>query len=328
MTQRPAPQRAPLMLVSSADDHAPPPSADEGARWRDYLDLGALLAAEPPELDFSLPGLLAGTLGLLVSAGGTGKSMLAFEWAISKALGRDHWRTLGENPRAGRVLVVSAEDPAPIISRRLHALIGGAPETWAAVQENLRIKAATGTGFSFGSLSKKTGRFLSSPELDTLAAEIEEWRPSLIVFDTLNRCLAGLDENDNATVGLIMSHLESMVQPVGAAALLLHHTSKAASLNGLGDKQEAARGAGALTANARFAQNLVGMDEREAKARGFTADERQRWVRLPSPKANYVPPMSERWLLRREGGVLVGADPGPPVATKNGGPVDDNAIAW
>lgn len=296
-----------MLPLGAAEVPEPPPSPQ---LFRDYLDVRDVLGSPPPELDFVLPGLLRGTIGMLVSAGGTGKSMLTLQWAISVALGRDRWRTLGEDPRPGRVLFVNAEDPPPVIARRLHALIGDDPTVWEQVHENLRIKTVMGAGFTFGSVQK--GRFIPSYALSTLEEEIGEFKPDLVPLDTLNRCLAGLDENDNGAMGLVVTELERVMAPVGAAALVLHHTSKAASLNGQGDRQESARGAGALTANARWAQNLVGMSKEEAAARGIAEDEQRHWVRMPSPKANYVPPQPERWLLRRAGGALVGAEPPTP----------------
>jgi RecA-family ATPase len=121
--------------------------------------------------------------------------------------------------------------------------------------------------------------------------------------------LGGIPENDNGAIGRIVSELEAMVAPVRAACLVLHHVSKGAARDGQGDEQQAARGAGAITDNARWQTNLVGMTREEAEKRGISDEDRSRWVRWTNPKSNYAPRQPERWLKRERGGVLVGAEP-------------------
>lgn len=304
-----------LRLVRKAPPSlAVPQTPKAPAPWGDYLDVAAALSAPPPTLDFVLPGLLAGTMGVLVSPGGAGKSLLALELAVSIAAGRDIWHVAGGDPTPGPALVVSAEDPAVILARRLHALNDSAldPFDQPDVLDRLRIKAVHGRSFSLGSWDGSA--FTPSADLHVLEREIAELRPRLIVFDTLNRCLAGIPENDNAAMGRIVSEIERIIAPTGTAALVLHHTSKATALSGLGDQQQAARGAGAITDNARFQLNLVTMTKEDAEARGIPDEERRSWVRAIVTKANYSAPPPDRWLKREIGGVL--ADAEPPPATK------------
>ena len=49
------------------------------------LDIMAAFTNEPPELDFVLPGFLAGSVGALFSPGATGKSFLVLEAAMGVA---------------------------------------------------------------------------------------------------------------------------------------------------------------------------------------------------------------------------------------------------
>jgi hypothetical protein len=277
-----------------------------------YLDLDAVLGQEPPPLDFVLPGILSGTLGVLVSPGGAGKSMLALGLASCVAAGRSLWNLLPADPCAGTALLVSAEDPSAILAHRLHAMMnlagGGDALKAEEFRKRLRIKALHGTGFTLGTWNTSQG-FSSSAAFDALRAEVEEMRPRLIIIDTLNRVLGGIPENDNGAIGRIVSELEAMVAPVRAACLVLHHVSKGAARDGQGDEQQAARGAGAITDNARWQTNLVGMTREEAEKRGITDEERSRWVRWTNPKSNYAPRQPERWLKRERGGVLVGAEP-------------------
>lgn len=275
-----------------------------------YMDLDAVLGQEPPRLDFVLPGLLSGTLGVLVSPGGAGKSMLALGLASCVAAGRSLWNLLPGDPSAGTALLVSAEDPSAILAHRLHAMMnlpeGGDALRADEFRKRLRIKALHGTGFTLGTWNAVHG-FNASSAFDALKAEVEEMRPRLIIIDTLNRVLGGIPENDNGAIGRIVSELETMVAPVGAACLVLHHVSKGAARDGQGDEQQAARGAGAITDNARWQSNLVGMTRDEAEKRSISDEDRSRWVRWTNPKSNYAPRQPERWLRRERGGVLVGA---------------------
>jgi RecA-family ATPase len=302
--------RPPIMLAAVADQPVQP--APE-PMWADYLDVFAALAAPPPKLDFVLPGLLAGTLGVLVSPGGTGKSMMALGIAASVAAGHDHWSLLGEDPAAGRVLVVSAEDPAEILARRLHAMKDSAPHALSeGMLTRFRIKAVHGKNWSLGTWDGSS--FNPSGGLLTLEREIHEFQPRLLVLDTLNRCLAGINENDNAAMGRVVSEIERIITPTKTACLVLHHTTKATALQGQGDAQQAARGASAITDNARWQCNLITMSPEEADARGIGADERRQWVRAVVTKVNYAAAPADRWLQRGLGGVLTAAT--PPAATK------------
>jgi RecA-family ATPase len=326
-----------LRAVEAAGDVGEPPPPPP-ALWKDYLPLAALLASPPPVLQFVLPGLLGGTLGLLVSAGGLGKSMLALEVAASIAVGRDVFGVLGEAPARGRVIIVAAEDPPDILAHRLHALVKSlTPDEQGAFLQNVRIKSVLGQGWSLGTWSGQA--FEPSSGLSVLADEIKEWRPSLVAIDTFNRCLAGMSENDNAVVGAVISEIEQVIAPTRTAALVLHHVAKGAALSGQGDAQQASRGASALTDNARLQLNLVGMSADEADARGIPADERRQWVRLVWAKSNYAAPRPDLWLRRLPGGVLGSDAPPDAVAPapkerkggarrKTGGDDVDARIPW
>lgn len=285
----------------------PPVDPDPSPLFEDYLDLGALLSAPPPPLDFVLPGLLGGTLGVLVSPGGAGKSMLALGLAACVAAGRSLWGLLPSDPAPGPVLLLSAEDPRPILAHRLHALVdvpcGGAGlRDDTGFRERFRVKSVQGRGFGVGTWSP--AGFQASAAFDVLRREVLELRPRLVILDTLNRCLAGIPENDNAALGRIISELEAMVAPVGAACLVLHHVGKSSAREGQGDEQQAARGAGAITDNARWQGNLVGLTKEEAGACGVVDEDRKRWVRWAVSKNNYGQAMEDKWLWRDHGGVL------------------------
>lgn len=85
------------------------------------IDIASAFAKEPAPLDFVLPGMLAGTVGALVSPGGAGKSMMALQLATLIASGAD-LIGFGTKYSTGNVVILAAEDPPIALQHRLHAL--------------------------------------------------------------------------------------------------------------------------------------------------------------------------------------------------------------
>ena len=50
--------------------------------------------------------------------------------------------------------------------------------------------------------------------------------PSLVIFDTLARCMAGGDENSAKDMGLLIAGADRIRAELGCAVLLVHHTNK------------------------------------------------------------------------------------------------------
>ncbi len=266
------------------------------------IDILSAFQTEPPALDFVWPGLLAGTVGGLVSPGGAGKSFWAIEAAMSVAApgGGDLLRlSPGGN---GRVLYLAAEDPSPVLRHRLHS-IGQHLNQPAREQiaENL-------------SLLPIIGQRLDLMDERHLAWVVEQAAGTrLIVIDTLSRGHK-LDENSNSDMAQLVSSLEHIAVETGAAVLFLHHTNKGSSQNGQLDQQQAARGASALVDNPRWAGFVAKMTEAESKKlsdrvdRQPIGDRRGFFARFGVSKQNYGLPQSDKWFERHDGGVLLPVD--------------------
>ncbi len=266
-------------------------------------------------LDFVLPGFLRGTIGLLVGAGGSGKSFLALQSAISRAIGEDVFGIWRQPIAQGRTLILSVEDGEDIIHNRLHE-IGThlTSEMWDLVDSNLEIMPMFGRSFR---IAERTGdRILISYLMEELCNYVKSHGFSLIIIDTLNRSLGGLDENSNGEMGEMLAVLEWVCREANTAILLLHHANKLSVRDGATD-QAAARGASALVDNARWAGVMAGMSDTELKGFDIAADDRRSWVKLDLPKLNYSASEQIKWLRRVEGGVLVGDE--PPIAGKKVG---------
>lgn len=257
------------------------------------LDIRKSFTDEPPALDFVLPGMIAGTVGALVAQGGAGKSWIALEIAIGVAGGPD---LLGmEYPAQGRVLYLPAEDPALAINHRLYSARESVAGSIDQLSEALEIVPLMG----------RTVDLLIPAWADAIERMATGAR--LVVIDTLRRFHSG-DENAAGEMARLLGVLEGICERTGCSVLFLHHTAKGASLNGSGDAQQASRGSSVLVDNVRGGQfNLLGMTEADARAYGIEPGNRRSFVRLCQAKANFGPPMADRWYQRMDGGLLIPA---------------------
>lgn len=255
------------------------------------LDLLAVMSTPQPEYDFVLPGMLAGTVGSLVSPGGVGKSFLALQLALLVGTGHD---LLGMDCplKTGRVAMLCLEDPEDALRHRIHALGKYLPpEVRTKMHEQVQI---------FALLGKKTDIF-DSPFFGWVQQAAKGTR--LVIIDTLRR-VHSEDENDAAKMSDLLARLEQIAEQERCAILFLHHTTKNAAMGGQTDIQQASRGSSVLTDNIRWQSYLAVMNDGEATKHGVQKDERRRHVRFGVSKQNYGPPLDELWLERGQGGVL------------------------
>lgn len=264
------------------------------------VDILAAFETQPEPPDFILPGLLAGTVGALIAPGSTGKSFWAMEAACAIASPEDDANLLElKVEKHGKVLYLSLEDPASELHRRLHAMgTQFSPETRRSIATQFHLSSLAGIGLNV----------MDAKAHKQLVKDAEDAR--LIVIDTLSRAHK-LDENSNGEMAQLLGRLESIAKETGAGVLFLHHTSKAAALNGQGGLAQASRGASALIDNARWCGNLVKMtsDEAEALAEApsravIGAEAKDFFVKFELGKINYGTVESSRWYKRCAGGVL------------------------
>lgn len=259
------------------------------------INLLEAFSTKPAPLDFVLPGMLAGTVGSLVSPGGVGKSYLSLEWAVLVATGVN-LMGLDFDVKCGRVVMLCAEDPADALKHRLHAL-GTHLDVEARRQMSVNVEVFPLVGHPF----------------DLMKESCFDWTLEracgrrLMLIDTLRRIHVA-DENDGGEMAALLGQMERITARTGCSILFLHHTTKAAALNGQGDMQQASRGSSVLTDNIRWQAFLGGMTKEEAKEHGIPEQARGQFVRFGIPKRNYGAPMPDLWLRRGEGGVLVSAD--------------------
>lgn len=290
------------------------------------FDVREALSKPPPKLDFIVPGLLAGTVGAVVSQGGVGKSNLALMLAAGVASGLDllgFERTSPEWKPAGpeRVVFLTAEDPPEILAHRMHSLasiihrtvgnIDDARDAIGFLEDNLEVWPLVGM----------LPNLMNEDQTEELRPLVRGCR--LIVVDTLRR-FHRLPEADDGGMAQLVGTLETLTQDEEnkPALLYLHHVNKTSSREGGAADQTASRGSSVLVDNARFQLNLVPMSPQEAKAAGLSDDERKRYLRAVRSKANYSAPLPDLWYRRDIGGMLWPVD--TPAIAPGGGESDEN----
>lgn len=264
---------------------------DSGFAWP-VLDIARALETEPRPLDFVLPGLVAGTVGSLVAPGATGKSWAAVEITVQIATGKD-MLGLGKHT-TGHVVMLAAEDPADVLHARLRAISSHLDEC-----EREDLKANTLILPCLGRSGDLLDDGKTADQIERVAQGAR-----LVILDTLSRWHTG-EENERRDAAKVMRALERIAERTGAAIVFLHHTSKAAALEGNGDKQQSSRGSSVFVDEARWVAFLQTMTSVEAGTLGRSDDERRNFVRYGVSKANYCPPQIDIWLRREAGGVLV-----------------------
>jgi len=299
------------------------------------LNIRQTLTTPPPALDHVLPGLLAGTVGLLVAPGAMGKTTLLTQLACDIAAGAPVGGGILTsellNPAGERVVFFLAEESKAIMHHRLQAALAGVT-TMPAFQtkssrDSLAERLATNLCIyplaGAGRLHCVDGGGSTSDELKRMFVACD--RARLVIIDPLRRFHTG-EENDSAHMSAVVSVFEQMARQTGAAVILSHHANRGSVFNGGGDQASAARGSSALTDGARWQANLSGISDRMALHCRIADAERHLHVQLDIAKANYVP-TKEPVVLRRNPTTGALAVWTPAMAHGRRSPARSNAVA-
>lgn len=272
------------------------------------LSIREVLSSPPPKLTHVLPGLLRGHVGVLCGTGGTGKTTLAQQIAVSLACGiPTAGRLFAAPPEPMPVALVTAEEPKDVIITRLHAMVDALlaeepyplfpalarDEIVERLERNLQVFPCSGQDIR---LIREGAHTMTRKKL---SAAIKGCH--LLILETVSRLHDG-DENSASDMTALVNALESIAVEVECALVAIHHTSKSATLNNP-SSQHASRGSSALTDNVRWQANLYGVHPEELSDLGLE-HMHKRLLRFEITKANYVPPQDSVLLLRSTGGVM------------------------
>jgi AAA domain/Bifunctional DNA primase/polymerase, N-terminal/Primase C terminal 1 (PriCT-1) len=145
--------------------------------------------------------------GLTIFAGnpGRGKSLMLAEFIAIVTTGKV-WPMTTERAKVGKVLLLSAED------------------NWK--RQTLPRLIAAGANIDNVYVMYRV-RALDADVLDEMAQKIEEWRPDLVVIDTLTAYMGGKrDMNRQNEVGEFLVRLTEIAESVGCAIVGVAHLNK------------------------------------------------------------------------------------------------------
>jgi len=259
------------------------------------------------KLDFVIPGLPVGKVGVLAGQGGIGKSFFGLELAHMVILKRKYftddesWNTT-EN--VGRVLYVTMEDGAEAINIRRDHIIDKLEiesrineKEGDILYENLLIEDLSRDSIDIINVND----LQKSNHWNYLDAKVKTHKPRLVIVDTLSR-IHCLSENDNTAMARIIQLLSMLAAKHNAAIIILHHENKGGDNE---NSQNSIRGGSAIVANSRWTGRLRRITQKEAKDNNISEDEefRDGMLNFSVVKCNETKP-SQIWLLRGENGVL------------------------
>lgn len=192
--------------------------------------------------DWVVRGLiLRGAPNVIAGPPKSKKTMVALHLAISVAAGMDTW--LGRFPiRPGRVLVMAHEDAKRETRRRLWRLARGMGIDPRRLSETLRISDRS-----------QPFHFDNPTEMAGLVSTLEQWRPSVVLMDSLSRVHVG-DENAKRDMNVVTDAWLTLAAKYDLAIVTIHHLVKVAEARGLISQL---RGSGDIGAALRHAVGVA-----------------------------------------------------------------------
>lgn len=241
------------------------------------IDLMKCYETAPPPPDFVLPGLRAGSLGMLSGPGAIGKSLFALQIALDVSCGSNLAGLRKGAGQAGRVLLLNAEDPEDEIVRRMYSAGQLLSENERVLSDkNLEIHSLCDLGVN-----------ITSPEWREYV-ENEAQGARLVIIDTL-RELHSLDELQQAEMVRLMEYFRSLCERCETTVLILHRNRF--------------NQAWPLESYPRLHMTLSAPAQTKAAERGIKAGEHTSYVILSSSGRD-LDSDREKWYRRGEGGLL------------------------
>ncbi|MDP2735772.1 MAG: bifunctional DNA primase/polymerase [bacterium] len=286
------------VAVTETEDHngaTSTPGLDEETPFGPPAPVDTWLDTDPPPVDYLFENLLvAGIVGGVFAAGGTGKTYLILCLILSAALGLPFFMAFRPT-RSMRVLGLLGEDPQDMIHRRVRSILGEFRDVdRARFAENLRLYC----GHPAPLMKLNGNNPARTAAIEWLKKEVDEFRPGLVVIDPKSM-FYGLDENSNDHCTQWVNTLKELSMH-GATVLFTHHIAKSA---GGTLELTGARGGSALVDGSRFAANMRALTEDDAKR--YDIDEPWRYVEFRVTKNSYAPRLPGSVFFKfTEGGAL------------------------
>lgn len=239
----------------------------------------------------------------LIAAGGSGKSYLAMNLAISVASGGILFNKFMPS-KEGKVVFISGEDDIAELQRRLHWSTSSLPKhVVERIGKNINFVDLADTFEAFTE-KDRTGEVHMTNSVTNLISSIKESVGSevdLIIVDPVSRFRGG-EENLAVDTTRFVQALQMFTSQLNATVLCLHHVNKGAKSNGTG--QNNARGSSALVDGVRLVMELNQLSEDEVKKQYGDTQVKLNILNLHCVKTNYTKPFDPIALNKGENGCL------------------------
>lgn len=263
----------------------------------------------PPEREWLIEGIIPlGVPVMLAAMGGVGKSMLTTKLALEIATGGSLVAVLGgEIQRDGTAVIITAEDDAKEIHRRLHQLD---PDGHRHVEPHrLIVVPLPDAGGSLTILEGNYERPRITEAFESLKSQLRSIPDlRLVVLDPL-QAFVGADINtDPAAAQYLCACLGALAIETGATILVTHHFRKQGDVNNPAKAREAVRGSSALIDGMRGVYALWPADDdhgRKIAAELGLEYRVGRVVHGAVVKANWPADLSVHTYVRNDDGLLV-----------------------
>ncbi|MDG4890914.1 bifunctional DNA primase/polymerase [Mesorhizobium sp. WSM4887] len=190
---------------------------------RATLDLAAMSGQPIPERNWHVEGWIPGNnVTLLYGDGGTGKSLLTMQLAVSTAASRP-W--LGLPVRPGRVIYLTAEDDGDELHRRIADIASQEGLSFRDLAANMKIIPLVADDPALA-VASDGDRIKATKRWGELVDMIGGYKPKLIVLDTLADVFAG-NENVRNQARAFIAQLRAPAIAHDVAFVVLAHPSRA-----------------------------------------------------------------------------------------------------
>ncbi len=141
---------------------------------------------------------------LLIGRSRVGKTFLALDWAAHVSLGLP-WFGRATQPTKVLYLALEGIDNSRIRAWMAHRHIDSLPDLeWITDGVNLKRGA----------------------DQDALISKVQETKARLVILDTLNRSIAGFEENSSADMGVVIGFADRLRNEANAVFLVVHHSPR------------------------------------------------------------------------------------------------------
>jgi hypothetical protein len=248
----------------------------------------AELVAIPPRRWLYGSKMVRGFVSIIASPGGTGKSALVTAIALDCATG---FQTLNDKPHAKlKTWIYNLEDPRDETLRKIAAVIQYKHLPLDALQ-NIVISSGRDRKLIVA-VEPERGVIVATPDVEAIIKAIKAARIDVLIVDPVIRSHQA-DENSNKTADFVMDLYARIADEADCAVVLVHHTRKGF----VSGEADSIRGASALSSAARVVLTLQTMQPDEAERLNIQPDDRRRYIRIDSAKANLaMPSEAAEWI--------------------------------